>query len=322
MSNRGFPTSRNPREGERLWAITSYFNPLWSKNRLINYRSFRANLEPPLLTVEWSVDGRFELVESDADVLIQLSSPDLLWQKERMLDLGLRALPDGVDFVAWLDCDIIFERPGWPALAQRELESSSVVQLFSRCVYRGPDGNSDEDAALSIVQLARQRDDHAMFERLWGRPKAGGPRRDRLTGLAWAGRLELLERHGFYDACVFGAGDRAFACATFGQHRLAAQAWLRTPQQRRHYFAWADAFADELGGQVGLVEGDIIHLWHGTLENRQHRVRHAAAERHHFDPDTDIAIDPETGLWRWASPKPELHEAVADFFDARQEDVK
>jgi hypothetical protein len=140
------------------------------------------------------------------------------------------------------------------------------------------------------------------------------------VGHAWAGRRELLERHGFYDACVFGAGDRAFACAAFGRHRTAEQAWLRTPQQRRHYHAWADRFASDVAGRVGLVEGDLVHLWHGTLEDRQHRVRHRIAEAHGFDPETDIAVDPGTGLWRWATPKDVLHRAVADFFRRRRED--
>jgi len=302
----------------RLWAITSYFNPVGFERRRANYHEFRAGLEVPLLTVEWSASGRFELRESDATSLVQLSSPDLMWQKERLLDIGLRALPRHVDRVAWLDCDILFRRPGWSAAAVGELDTHQVVQLFSRCVYHGPDA-TEEDSAPSLVQLDHQlSNEDDRFRQLWG--KLGGRRRDRLAGLAWAGRRELLERHGFYDACVFGAGDRAFACAAFGRHRVAEQAWLRTPQQRRHYHAWADGFAADVAGRVGLVEGDLLHLWHGALENRQHRVRHQVAEAHAFDPAADIAIDAETGLWRWATPKHVLHRAVADFFRQRQED--
>jgi hypothetical protein len=303
----------------RLWGITSYFNPIGFERRRANYRAFRAALEIPLLTVEWSADGRFELEESDADILVQLSSPDLLWQKERLLDIGLRALPADVDRVAWLDCDIVFRTPGWSKAALRELETHEVAQLFSRCVYLGPDA-TEEEAAPSLAHLDRQpRNGGDRFQQLWGKP-ARGQRRDRLAGLAWAGRRELLERHGFYDACVFGAGDRALACAAFGQHRAAEQAWLRTPAQRRHYHAWADGFASGVAGSVGLVEGDLLHLWHGTLESRQHRVRHEAAEAHAFDPGTDIAIDARTRLWRWATPKHGMHRAVAEFFRRRQED--
>jgi len=335
----------------RCWAITCYFNPVGYESRLANYKTFRESLGIPLLTVEWSVDGRFDLSESDAEILVQTSSPDLMWQKERLLNIGLRALPDSVELVAWLDCDVIFTRSDWWTAATRELETSSVVQLFSRCIFPGPNARTEGDqtavgvdSAESLVHLSRQpRTEAALFAQLWGSPTGHSPKlwgsptghspklwgspterspkRRRLAGFAWAGRRELLERHGFYDACVFGAGDRAFVCSAFGEQRRAKQAWLRTPQQERHYFEWADPFAIDVAGRIGLVEGDLVHLWHGKLENRQHRVRHLPAERHEFDPARDIRIDPVTGLWRWASSKVALHHSLAEFFDKRREDT-
>ena len=68
-----------------MWAITSYFNPARYRRRLSNYRIFRANLGVPLVTVELSFDGQFELTEGDADILIQIPAGAMLWQKERLL---------------------------------------------------------------------------------------------------------------------------------------------------------------------------------------------------------------------------------------------
>lgn len=310
----------------RLWAITSYFNPVGYRSRLANYKTFRAALEVPLLTVEWSTDGRFDLGSADADILIQRTSPDLLWQKERLVNVGLQALPADADLVAWLDCDVVFRRSDWWAAAARELETQPLAQLFTTCTFPGPaafaEAAAPVESAASLAHLSRQEaTGPADAQRLWGPPTPASPRRDRLAGLAWAGRREFVERHLLYDACVFGAGDRALACAAFGQHRTAAQAWLRTAAQRRHYFAWADPFAAEVAGRVGVVDGPLEHLWHGHLEDRQHRVRHVAAERHDFDPGADIAIDAATGLWRWASAKPLLHQSLAGFFERRREDA-
>jgi len=328
-SSRVLPLKTPVAKAPCCWAITCYFNPVGYASRLANYKTFRKSLEIPLLTVEWSVDGRFDLSESDAEILVQTSSPDLMWQKERLLNIGLRALPDSVELVAWLDCDVVFRRSDWWTAAIRELETSSVVQLFSRCIFPGPSERTegdraavDVDSAESLVHVSRQpRSEAALFAELWGRPAGHSPKRRRLAGFAWAGRREFLERHGLYDACVFGAGDRAFVCAAFGEHRRAEQAWLRTAQQERHYFEWADPFATDVAGRIGLVEGDLVHLWHGMLENRQHRVRHLPAERHEFDPARDIRIDPVTGLWRWASSKGALHQSLAEFFYKRREDT-
>ena len=62
----------------QLWAISSYFNPTRSRRRLANYRAFRESLVAPLLTVEWSHDGFFELEEGDADLLMRISGGDLM----------------------------------------------------------------------------------------------------------------------------------------------------------------------------------------------------------------------------------------------------
>ena len=85
------------------------------------------------MTVELSFDGRFELVGSDAEILIQLSGGAVLWQKERLLNLALKAVPSGVEKIAWLDCDVILERTDWVEEAKKQLDEFNVIQLFFCC---------------------------------------------------------------------------------------------------------------------------------------------------------------------------------------------
>ena len=110
-----------------MWAITSYFNPVGYKRRLSNYRIFRANLGVPLVTVELSFDGEFELKEKDADILIQLSGGAVLWQKERLLNFAIKAVPSDVKRIAWLDCDVILKRADWVEEAKRQLNEFNVI---------------------------------------------------------------------------------------------------------------------------------------------------------------------------------------------------
>ena len=92
-----------------LWTITSYFNPVRYARKLENYRAFRRRLNVPLVAVELFYDSKPELTKSDADILIQISGRDVLWQKERLLSIALRSVPDHCDKVAWLDCDLLFD---------------------------------------------------------------------------------------------------------------------------------------------------------------------------------------------------------------------
>ena len=316
------------RRGE-LWAITSYFNPRHYRTRRAHYKTFRLHLAVPLVTVEWSCDGVFELNAADTEILIQLRSPDLMWQKERLLNVAVAAVPAHVDRIAWLDCDVVFGRSDWWREALRLLDDVVLVQLFSLChdlSRSAPDGIFDPadaiNSAESFLEISRHPGSEAMlFERLWGSEAENGKlvRRRRLCGHAWAAHRELLERHGLYDACIIGAGDRAFACAAFGKERVARQGWIQNARQREHYLRWAEPFAEAVGGRVSLVEGELFHLWHGGLNERHYRDRQTELERFAFDPFDDIAID-DAGLWRWTSDKPEMHRFVAEYFSQRRED--
>src|SRR5262245_20587299 len=113
----------------KFWAITSYFNPFDEPRRLENFRRFRSGLGAPLVAVELAYGDRFDLTECDADILVQLRGADVMWQKERLLNLALAALPASCSYVAWLDCDILFTDKDWAARASDLLQRFSIIQL-------------------------------------------------------------------------------------------------------------------------------------------------------------------------------------------------
>src|SRR5262245_1464322 len=100
---------------------------------------FHANLAVPLVTVELSFDGHFELSGTDADILIQISGGALLWQKERLLNVAVRCVPQNVDAIAWIDCDVLFENEDWFRDAESQLAKVNIVQLLSDIVDLGPE---------------------------------------------------------------------------------------------------------------------------------------------------------------------------------------
>ena len=113
-----------------LWAITCYFNPSAYKRRLENYHTFRQYLAVPLVTVELSFDGNFQLQHDDADILVQLHGGAVLWQKERLLNIALKSVPDACDKIAWLDCDVVFESGDWAERTIRALDQFALLHLF------------------------------------------------------------------------------------------------------------------------------------------------------------------------------------------------
>jgi hypothetical protein len=305
-----------------LWAITSYFNPIGYHRRLQNFRIFREHLEIPLVAVELSYGPAFELGAHDADILIQLRGGAVLWQKERLLNLALRALPDHCHKVAWLDCDVLFCQRGWMETASSLLDRFSVIQLFRRAHYLGPGWDSKKDWA-SQAEFSRSS---AMSLLASGIPAAAclGPIFDdrklsRAAGLAWSARREFLDRYLFFDLCILGGGDRAMACATHRCFDELMQSHYMNEQQRRRYIGWAAPVAQSVEAEAAFLDTEICHLWHGEIGRRAAGGRHQGFQRFQFDPDTDIAID-ENGAWRWNTDKREMHDYVRGYFASRRED--
>jgi hypothetical protein len=88
---------------------------------------------------------------------------------------------------------------------------------------------------------------------------------------------------------------------------------------RDHYLAWANPFYDAVRAEVGFLEGNLFHLWHGKPEHRRYYDRLEEVSRFQFDPFEDIAIDCQ-GVWRWNSDKRAMHDYVRDYFASRMED--
>jgi hypothetical protein len=305
-----------------LWAITCYFNPVGYKRRLENYRIFRRRLAIPLVTVELSFDKDFELHDEDADVLVQIHGRDVMWQKERLLNIALDQVPAHCEKIAWLDCDIVFDSEDWAEQAARALDTSLVVHLFHerhdlpRDATVG-DLHSWNAPATSYSVVSKLAAGEASPEDLF---LANAPlERGSTAGLAWAARRQVLEQHRLYDACILGTGDRAMLCAALGELDYGARATLMNDRSRRHYLAWARPYSDSVMGRVGSVRGRLFHLWHGEIEDRQYGKRHGRLRAFDFDPFNDIALD-DCGCWRWNSDKKALHEFVRSYFESRNED--
>jgi hypothetical protein len=282
------------------------------RRRRANYRTFRERLNVPLVAVELANGAAFELTEEDADVLIQLRDGDVMWQKERLLNVALGALPAGCRKVVWVDCDIVFAAEDWAERVSALLERFMLVQAFSQVNHLSAEGEvmcSQPSAAPAIESGTRGANQ-------FGRPTLHGPGSTN-NGLAWAARRELLDEAGFYDACIVGGGDLAMVSAAHGRFDVATRSM--SERQVDHYLDWARSYHEIVGGETSFVDGVVSHLWHGDFERRRYRARHDGLKRFGFDPLDDIAHTAD-GAWRWNTAKPRLHAYVTSYFASRNED--
>lgn len=318
------PGRQEHRGGGVLWSITSYFNSSGLASRLDNYRRFRRNIASPLLTIELAYgDAPFALAEDDAEILVQLRGGDVMWQKERLLDLALERLPAHCGYVAWIDCDVIFGRSDWPELALRALERSRLVQLFEAVHYLGREAG---DRPLDVADTYATRVAMAAAVVRGARPADlldEGNRRavaSTAPGFAWAMPRRAIEQCRFFDSCIVGGGDRALIAAAYGECDHVIGRHRMTTPHADAFRAWGGRFREAVGGAVASIPGDLFHCWHGSVGNRRMRERYEEIAPLLFDPVRDIGLSP-CGAWQWTSDKPDLHAIVSSQFRTRYADA-
>lgn len=202
----------------RLCGVVALFNAAGFSSRMANFRQFRARSRAQglwLLAVElvFTTDAPFEVhlgTDADAVVRIRATKAHIMWQKERLLSVGLAALPVGAcDKVAWPDAEVLFDNANWVPDTLVALDLFPVVQPFEH-VLRLPEGvdwMDPDDAPVSKSKVESVRTSGiaaAVASR--GRAALRSQRENGHTGFAWAGRREVLDQIGFFDASVVGGG--------------------------------------------------------------------------------------------------------------------
>lgn len=299
-----------------LAAVCCYFNPCHYRNRYKTYGQFAARIHAakvPLLTVELALgDDPFEL-DGYPNVL-RVRAKDVLWHKERLLNIGIeRLLDQGFRKIAWLDADIVFRNDDWPKQVSRTLDDHPVCQVF-RTVFRQRERGNTFRAVPSSARDA----------------SAGHALKDSAVcpGFGWAATADTLNRGLLYDRSILGSGDALMFFASYcwpssSDWELSVKdlgSINRLPQGlRKDYFNWASRWGAIVKGRLGFSDCEIVALYHGTIANRQYGSRDHILVNHDFDPSSDLCHD-QHGCWQWNSDKPLLHDEVRSYFIKRAED--
>lgn len=314
----------------KFWVVTCYFNPLRYENRFKNFLTFARTLKGQhvnLLAVELAAsDDDAHLSANLATKYVRVYADDVLWAKERLLNIALAHLPPECTQVCWCDCDLIFERRDWAAQCSRMLNSHAVVQPYRIGVFllanETPENHGSrytplESFAAHYLRTGRKT--------LVNSPEvlASHP------GYAWAARRDVLERCGrLYDRCILGHGDMVMALAFC--HDAARDGPLPEAWDRHWDPGWSDALkadarswqrraSEVVAGDVSFLQGRVFHLYHGLPKRRNYERRGQALK--HFDPAKHIELH-DSGTWKWTAEAKtaRLDQAIQMYFKERRED--
>jgi len=299
-----------------LIVITTYFNPCRYVTRRNNYRLFIEGMNRSgvtCITVECAFsDQEFEL--PDSLNTIQIRSNSMLWQKERLLNLAASWLPPTCKYVAWIDCDVLFQNTNWARDLVAVMRKKKVAQLFETCRRLGPGGIGEAEPVAQSFAAVMNRSPETLEA---GRYDLHGH-----TGYAWAMTKQLFDEIGLYESAVSGSADHFMAHAIYGNFGFCVDNALKFDRgQTNHLKEWGNRFYAQVKGELGVVPGQIQHLWHGDTINRRYFLRMHEITDLGFNPNTDLIAYPGKPLeWANSIDKSELRDYFRNYFEARQED--
>ena len=266
------------------------------KRPVENFKRFRDEFQGNLFSIELGFDGKFY---TDSEIKITGGPENLMWQKERLLNLAIATIPRNVEYIGWVDSDLLFYDKHMVEDAERLLMDFQAVQLMRGIEYVDPKGRM-----IKYATAYSQRTE---------KPKLS----KRFPGGAWAVRREVADI-GLIDSAIVGGGDCTLALAWQGDfknnHILRLNLDFRRDcllESLPHYQA--------VQKRISCCHGIARHLFHGDVQDRQYHNRHEILTRGNYNPATDVFIN-HKGVWEWTGSKPQMQQEVKDYFLNRMED--
>ena len=311
-----------------LWGVTCYFNPAGFEKPLENLKKFCERLKKqnlPLLIVELALsDDEYVLDPNYCDKLIRVRSNQTLWHKEALLNIGIESLPAECDQVCWLDNDVLFDNYDWVQQTEDALTKYKVVQPFSHCIWLPPDVESVDNRLVTYPALHDEFNRSHSFGFGWtnfGKHALESRILYGHVGFAWAARRSIIESVGLYDGDIYaGSGDNLMAHGFVGHETmLRVEGHALSQYLIDHFQNWAEHTYTKVQGDVGYVNGNLNHLWHGSASNRRYYERLLFLRDINFDPSCHIKRS-ESGLYELDNAPAELSDAIDSYFHGRLED--
>lgn len=306
---------------EPLYAIVPYYNPWRWKSRVKHTeRAIRHFVDSgaTVVLVEVAFNRRefvFEgsgiegLVTNCDGVLkgsdefkcryIKLRASNELWLKENAINIGVSHLPSGWEQVCWLDSDVHFLRPNWVGESIHKLQHYKFIQMFSHA--------RDLDPSYEMLPEKYPHADGLGFVEAWKRGVVKSPAEVDIEevveeeveyykqrvwpGLAWGCTKQAWEDvGGLLDIAIWGGGDWHMAHALIEK----TEGMMRNDLHRNYkkiVNQWYQRCRTNIRRNIGVVEGSIVHHWHGKKVGRGYNSKHAMLANFGFDPPRHLKKD-------------------------------
>ena len=231
--------------------------------------------------IECVMDGEVPQLPSNPNIEVIYTSSNL-WHKEQLLNKIVTGLPAQFKYVFWVDADVIFSNLNWltESVEKMKNEGVTILQPFSYCVHlkkaqKTPDFNLDEyRGEMNDPETCRNMQMWKSFAKGVAIGVGNNTNYDihGHVGFAWGAKRSVLQAVPLYERALIGGADHIIAHAALGQIpcKCISETFAADIDEVN---SWSAKFYQATKGHMGVVEGDLYHLWHGDLEKRDYYKR-------------------------------------------------
>jgi hypothetical protein len=230
-----------------------YFNAAKSKRLLMNYLYAVEKLKIagiPNYTIEM-----YEESPELSSATLYVKTEFTLFQKERLCYLLEKNIPKSFTKLLFMDCDLIFENMNWYNDLSEKLDSSNIVQPFSKGIWLD----------ITYKNIVKERIPISFFQKLGKIPMEGGIGGYH-PGFAWGFQRAWYNKIGFFQHAILGDGDS-----------ISSTVWLDYKDFKYRDFVRPalEDYRKKITEQptVCFLNGAVYHLWHGDATKRQYSKR-------------------------------------------------
>lgn len=271
-----------------------FFNITPSKRLLMNYLYTTNKLKLaniPYYTLE-VVYNKPEIPEA-----IHIECKSIMFQKERLCYVLEKHIPEKYTKILFLDCDIIFDNPNWYDDVSNLLETHNVVHPFTTANWLD----------IKYTNILQKKDTILLNNKI---PLDISNIYDYHPGFGWAFQRNWFNQIGFFQYSIIGGGDRNSVCG-----------WLKLSYKNDLYNSIIEEYNKFLNYQKPLIEhinGNIYHLYHGSLKNRQYKERFKILDK--IKNIKDILIIEENKPFEFKPKYSYLNNQIKQYLKDRDDD--
>lgn len=262
--------------------ISCFYNPKKSPHRLSAFYKYYETIKHlNHIIIECAIgDDEFQL--RGVSNITRVRAKDPLWHKETLINKVVASLPSEYQYIFWVDADLIFTNKMWMVDAVNNLKSGNkIVQLFEYGIHLN-EGETEPDFSLHEPKRYAHEPNmrHPQVWRSFGfnyvtrkdLSKSHNYDVHGHVGFAWGATRELLTKVPLYDKALIGGADHIIAHAAVGEihHSCIVKSFTADIDDVDD---WSNKFYKAAQGKLGYISGDVYHLWHGDLVNRQYLKR-------------------------------------------------